>query len=368
MTLRLVEGFDWLTTGLSNGVIQQRLGASHYYMPMLFTGRIPYWGVSSNTAFSFGASLAIGGGLDLFDVRPYIYYPVPSDDEGVIGLRVYVSSGQTGTMGPVFYSSVDGPQVSVGFYPLGIIKVYRGAPGSGTLLATSSPGAYYESAWFYLEVKAKIHQSAGSVEVRLNTETIISLVDTDTCAGTTPSFNMVGLMENPGAPNGTGLSILYDDLYYTDLMGSVNNGFLGNVRVKTQFAVGNGDNIDFLIGGSSPAATNWQSVSNLAMDDTKFVYSPTIGDFDLYDMNPTINAPYVHAIQVRSCMRQDDATQRIGHNIIKTPSGTIVEGDDHYLNQSFSLYRDIFETNPDTSTFFTGTEANGTQAGPKVDS
>jgi hypothetical protein len=51
-------------------------------------------------------------------------------------------------------------------------------------------------------------------------------------------------------------------VYFNDAAGSMNNTFLGNVRVKSQFTASAGDSTQFTIGGSAPAATNWQSVLN----------------------------------------------------------------------------------------------------------
>lgn len=365
MTLRFVEGWDWI----SGGSISSILSAAEYYFEILSaTQNVVNPAISTNTAFSFGKSLRYSGAYSQFTPTPQLVYPVPARDEGYIGARVYVGHTHEGYTGPTFFDSQGGAQVTVQCGQYGIIRVWRGQPYYGTLLATSAPGAFYADEWFYLEVYAKLDNSAGEVEVRVNTETVISLVSSDTIATSRSVFDMIGLRGRSTTNATVAEDQYFDDMYYCDTDGSVNNGFLGNVRVKTQFAIADGSHIDFVIGGSSPAATNWQSVQNSALDQTKFVYSPDSGDYDLYEMNPIVNAPYVHGIQVRSSMWQDDATQRIGRNILKTPLGTIDEGVDVYLNQTPSLYRDIFELNPDTGVFYTGTEANGCEAGVKVES
>lgn len=370
MTLRLIEGFDWLPTTADNGTFQALMGQSQYYFASSLLGSPAAWNTNTTTAFNYGNSLLINYQDAQFDTLNQLYYPVGQHDEGFMGYRLLVQPDHTGWVGMTFYDAVSGGnQISIVCRPNGMVYVYRGAPFSGVLLITSDPGSFYMGSWFYLEARVVISDTVGAVEVRINTKTVIDLTVSDTQATALPYFDMVGIRGR----NSTGSAAWYenqyfDDIYFCDTAGTVNNGFLGNVRVKTQFTSADGDNIDFLIGGSSPAATNWQSVQNNSLDLTKLVYSPTVGDYDLYEMDPNVNAPYVHAVQVRTGARQDDATQRLLHNQLKTPAGTLIDGPtDHYLNQTISVYRDIYEINPDTGTFYTGTEANGTQAGFKVD-
>ncbi len=365
MTLRLIEGFDWLTTTSVDADVQGYLADAQYY----FGSGVAAWDIVTDTAFSFGKALAVNYQDAQFNSLNKMLYPVPARQEGYQGRRMKVSPNHTGYVGMTFFDAVGGDyQVSISCRPNGVIWVWRGQPFIGTLLAVSDPGVFYDNEWFFLEAYVKVDSIAGEVEIRVNTKTVISLVSSDTQNTTRALFDMVGFTGRPSTNTIWIENQIFDDLYYCDTDGSVNNGFLGNVRVKTSFTTANGSNIDFLIGGSAPAATNWQSVQNILLNQTKFVYSPTSGDYDLYAMDPNVNAPYVHAVQVRSSMWQDDATQRIGRNLLKTGAGTLIDGVDIYLNQTPSVYRDIIELNPDTGVFFTGTEANATQAGVKVES
>jgi len=370
MTLRLIEGFDWLPTTADNATFQALMGQSHYYFASSILSDPATWDINTTTAFSYGNSLRVNYTDAQYDTLNQLYYPVGPLDEGYMGYRILVQPDHTGWLGMTFYDAVSGGnQISIVCRPNGMIYVYRGAPFSGTLLITSDPGSFYMGSWFYLEAYVKIHDTAGEVQVRVNTKVVIDLIASDTNATGRPYFDMVGMRGRNSSGSAAWVENQYfDDMYFCDTAGTVNNGYLGNVRVKTQFTTADGDNIDFLIGGSAPAATNWQSVQNTSLNLTKLVYSPTVGDYDLYEIDPNVNAPYVHAIQVRTGARQDDATQRVLHNLLKTPAGTLIEpGTDFYLNQTVSVHRDIIEINPDTATFFTGTEANGTQAGFKVD-
>jgi hypothetical protein len=267
-----------------------------------------------------------------------------------------------------FYDAIsDAPQIIVSLDANGVIRIYRGGSygGGGTLLLTSYSGAYYFDEWFYLEIYCKIHATAGEVQVRVNTKTVLSLVTANTQATSLAYFDATGFGARIVSFSSPFVAAI-DDHYFCDTSGSVNNSYLGNIRIKNQLPVSNGDNIDFTPFG---AASNWQAARNTLLADTpSYNYSPTIGDYDLYNMDPILNAPVVHAIQTRMGLRQDDATQLIAHAIIKA-GGTLDEATlDHYLNQTFTYYLDIWERNPHTGVGWTGTEVNALQAGPKVDS
>jgi hypothetical protein len=367
MTLRYMDGFDYLPSGSTN--TDRLLEAGGYYLRGAGTAFNPN---ATNTAalgrFDYGECLSynttIGSQTSTLNmVRPID--PGSTFTEGYQGWAVKI--GKTSAVPTLFYfydAISDAPQVVVELGVNGVIRIYRGGSygGRGTLLLTSHAGAYYFDEWFYLEIFGKIHTTAGEVEVRVNTQTVLSLVTANTQATALPYFDSTGW----GALIISFSSVFVaaiDDHYFCDSAGTENNGFLGNVRVKCQLPVSNGDNIDFTAVG---AASNWQGARNTLLTDTIYDYSPNIGDYDLYHMDPILNAPLVHGIQTRMGLRQDDATQRIAHPVIKT-GGVEFEGViDHYLNQTYTYYFDIWELNPDTGVGWTGTEVNALQAGPKV--
>lgn len=526
MTLRIIEGFDWLPTTDDNQTIISLLGAAQYYQAGSWfdIDGMAEWRVSEDTAFDYGKALQINYVDAQFNTLNRMVYPVLAKNEGWQGYRCFIGADHTGYIGAVFMDAINGlTHLTIRCAEYGMIKVYRGTSRE-TLLATSAPGSFYTNEWFFLEVRAKIADVGGLVEVRINTKTVISLVDADTCNGIRPLFDLVGFQGRTSSGSEAWTeNIKIDDWYYCDGDGTVNKGFLGNVRVKTMAVIEAGTSTDFVVAGSQPLATlgertdrtgniirtnvspynayntllrrvlvgdnttiteirftpsdtatnvstkpvvyadnlgkpgaliasgaanlgftanveeiltlatspavtagtyywiglvmstntwglspyvssteligyvatssydapgvlsalsvapevafyavtstlmeNWQAVQNEDMGETSYVRSSTVGDYDLYDLDPSINAPFVHGIQARLGMRQDDATQRIAQAVVQIPGGTASEGQDFYLNQSFSIYRDIFELNPDTGVFYSGTEANDAQVGPKV--
>jgi hypothetical protein len=86
-------------------------------------------------------------------------------------LRLVLRRGESGA-----------PCFTVSFGAFGIIRVWRGYPG--TLLVSSAPGAFTQSQWFYCEIGGVVDGVGGAVEVRVNTQPVIALLSANTDGGT----------------------------------------------------------------------------------------------------------------------------------------------------------------------------------------
>jgi hypothetical protein len=115
------------------------------------------------------------------------------------------------------------------------------------------------------------------------------------------------------------------------------------------------------------AATNWEAASNADIDDTKYVYGTTPGDYDLYEVTPLINTPTVFGVQVTGYYRQDDATQRSVKNVIYSGT-TLDEGIEYFTNADYAATTDMWEEDPDTNDPWLYADVNNVQIGPKVES
>ncbi len=359
----MMEGFDALPVS-STDIVRLML-LNQWYTRVSNIDGAAHAVTAANTAFNYGKSYVGSSFINGFSAPAFWVYPVGAQTEGYYGGRVLVGDSHQGAGFLCFFDAANGTvQFSVSWNTFGILKAWRGEPGTGTQIGQSAFASFFDDAWFFLEVFCEVANS-GNFEVRVNTVPVMNYVSVDTQVTGVAGFDSVGFGQGSTAYGNHFESWLLDDLYFCDPTGSVNNTFLGNVRVKTQFATGAGSHTGMTIGGSAPAATNWQSVLDVLLGATKFVKSPTAGDYDLYAMDPIINAPLVHGVQVRGAYRQNDATQRISRNLLKS-GGTLVEGADNYLNQSFAVHRDIWDLNPDTGLAWTGTEVNAIEVGPKV--
>lgn len=356
MTLRLIDGFDYYpSSGLSNIAAAQGWSGS--------TASVVR---STNTAFGYGYSMGLSSSNNNDTLRRSLRGRYTSTC--VFGVRMFVPSKGPGYSIAAVDSLTAGlnRQWRLNFLETGNIDFYT---GNDVLTARTGAGSYTPGRWFYLEVKWTPALSGGSFEIRVNTVPILSLPSVQTAYGTLVGVSSRGcdLMEfGLSQISGGQTSWVWDDLYFLDDAGTLNNDYLGNVRAQYLSPVSDSV-VQWAIGGTSPAATNWQSVLNTALDDTKYVYNSVVNDRDLYNINPILNTPGVLGIEVSGSYRQDDATQRFVSNSIQTAAGGNSYGISHAINQSYTFYSDIYELNPDTGVAFTGSQINSLKIGPRVD-
>lgn len=364
MTLRIIDGFDYANTGYNQSALFAAQG---------WTGSTNELnGDSGNTAFGYGKSVGMSSGANVSVCYRNARGRVTIGS--TLGVRMWVDSG-TNVVRIGAYDTNPGNfiQWELGFDNYGVIHFYKNNGGNIRVEVAKTPAyTFFPERWFYCEIKwTPGYGTAGTFEVRVNTVTVMSLPATVTAYGTViapatlPGYDLIYFYQNH-LNDGNNQGWRWDDFYLLDAAGSVNNTFLGNVRAKYMPPVSNSTPLQFTIGGSAPAATNWQSVLNLALNDTKYVYASTVGYQDLYGIDPNLNTPTVFGVEVSGAYRQDDATQRFIKNTIKSASAT-AEGPATAINQSYTFYPDIYELDPNTGAGFTGAAVNALKIGPKVD-
>jgi hypothetical protein len=98
----------------------------------------------------------------------------------------------------------------------------------------------------------------------------LNLTGVPTSANSNP-VSMFSIFRGGGSPDDNPISY-FDDIYVNDTSGSTCNSFQGDLQGLAFLPSGMGQFTQWSIGGSAPAATNWQSVDDVAPDgDTTFV-------------------------------------------------------------------------------------------------
>lgn len=364
MALRIIDGYDYAPAAGDYPVIAAAQG---------WTGnQYHYIGYSSDTCFGYGFSQHLTGNVNVLNAYRNARGRYDSTDVLTVGFRLKMINGTSTLYFGTFdtQAEIGGDpgvdQWTLGFDNYGAISLYTG-PRTGTLVGKTTAYAFFPIEWAWIEIQWNPGSgTSGTMEVKVNTVTVLSFPACATAYGTlitpvNPGFDLFHY-NTFGANN-----ILWDDFYFLDDSGAQNTTYLGNARVKLQLPDGAGAHTQWNIGGSSPAATNWQSVLNSSLNDTKYVYEATVGDRDTYTIDPNLNTPNVFGFEVSGAYRMDDATQRVVKNSIITPgASTTVYGSDKYINQTYTFYQDIFEINPDTSVAYTGAEVNALEIGPEV--
>lgn len=241
----------------------------------------------------------------------------------------------------------------------GTISAYK---GDGTLLGTTG-AALTQGAFHYLEFKVVISDTVGTVDVRIDNVSALSLTGQDTRnGGTADAWNAVGLGP-AGIASGAAAGLVFDDLYIADGAGSTWNDFMGDMRIDCSYPNADGTNSDF---APSTGTDDYAVVDEaLANGDTDHLSSSTV------DHKTTLNFPDapvpgadILGIQVVCQARKSDAGSA-GHRALARISGTDYESAEVGLAASFLMIMSQFAVNPATSAAWTDAVFNGAEFGFK---
>lgn len=196
--------------------------------------------------------------------------------------------------------------VQVGMDATGRVTIYGPA---NTVVATSASVVLTTATWYYFEVKVVVHDTTGSVEVRVGEAVVVSYSgDTRNGAATAVQF-----MSNAAPAS----SVDFDDLYVEDA------AYLGDVTVESLSPTGNGSSSGW--GGSDGNSTD----NYLLVDDpttsnvTDYVGASASGTLDLYTMGDLPAGYSVIAIQeVIYAQKSDAGTAPTLLPVAKGQSGT----------------------------------------------
>jgi hypothetical protein len=245
----------------------------------------------------------------------------------------------------------------------GTIQVTRGLQNGTVLGSWAWPSPSY-SDWIYLEAKVVLHDSAGSVEVKMNGTTVINLTGIDTKNGGTKTvFDSVGI----GAPQTeNGVHNLIDDLYICNGAGSVNNDFLGDVAVETRYPNGNGSSSQF-VGSDGNSTDNYLLVDEAnAPNLADYVEATTSGYKDLYAIQDLVRTSGpILGVQVTDHVKNSDSGAVSARTRIKS-GATEAAGDTVAMTTTWKTMRDVWELNPDGSVAWNIAAVNALEAGVEV--
>src|ERR1700741_1139332 len=233
------------------------------------------------------------------------------------------------------------------------VAAYRG-PGSA-LLGDAVVSAWVVNQWYYVEAQVVLHDTAGSVIVKINGTTVLNLTGVDTKNGGTKTVIDSVSIANPGVNNG----MQYDDIYITNGAGSVNNDFLGDIAVETLYPSGDGSSSQW-VGSDGNSINNSLLIDEAAVPDTTdYVQSATAGNRDLYAVvNLTRTSGTIYGLMVSSYAQKSDGGDVSLKNVVKS-GVTALASAAKALVTTYLPVSSILETNPDTTTAWTVSDVNG---------
>ena len=160
----------------------------------------------------------------------------------------------------------------------GRMQVIRVVDSAETVLGQSKPCVAPAGSYFYFECKVFFDASEGAVEIRLNELPALTVAGVDTRSG---FLQALPLLYGLGAYGAAVPAVYFDDTFFWDDSGALNNDFLGPCRVWTLFPSGDTVQADWTVQG---AGTGYQAI--LTSDgDTSYIVAdaPAVSEF-LFDM------------------------------------------------------------------------------------
>lgn len=237
------------------------------------------------------------------------------------------------------------------------IRAYN---GDEELLGTSSNAVPLNN-WFYIEFKVTFNATSGSVEVRVNGTTYLTLTSKDTISTANAYANRIYV----GA-NYHDADVYWDDIYVCDTSGSYNNDFLGDITIETLHPSGAGNSSQL----TPSAGSNYENVDDATDidDDTTYNEGSTVGYKDTYAMDDMTGTGTIKAVAFNLCARKTDAGSKGIQQIARVNSTDYDIGSAEGLFDNYKIYQGIAEVNPDDSAAWEAADVNGMEAGVEIDS
>lgn len=238
-------------------------------------------------------------------------------------------------------------------------EVYRNA----TLLGTSSGKTVVYQTYHYFEIKFKISDTVGYVQMWLDGVQILNLAATqDTLEGSNAYVRQFSV-----GPFHSNIATRFDDMYILDTGGSApHNDRLGDVRVDPIRATGAGSNTDF----SPSAGSNYENVDESPGpdDDTTYNDGDALNEKDSYQMGDLeALGTTIFALKHQMTVKKTDAGVVKVKPVVRSNSIDYV-GDEKTLTAGYTIEAHIWTDNPDDSAAWEEADINGCELGAQITS
>jgi hypothetical protein len=278
----------------------------------------------------------------------------------IVGLRFkYSALPSYGARGVcVFWDAFGTSLMDVQLFPDGSLSLWRNGVQVGGSSAFTPPGVIHANTWAHLGLDITFSTTSGNAQMWVNSVSRLNLTGVPTSANSNP-VSMFSIFRGGGSPDDNPISY-FDDIYVNDTSGSTCNSFQGDLQGLAFLPSGVGQFTQWSIGGSAPAATNWQSVDDVAPDgDTTFVSAGSTGLKDTYGVgNLPSNVMEIVSVSTALYAKTDSAGSGAGAKIAAViGNGTTTStGTDFSLNTGYAYGLQYYGTNPLTATAWSLTD------------
>lgn len=224
---------------------------------------------------------------------------------------------------------------------------------NGTVLATGAT-ILQLSQYYFVELKVTIADAGGTADLHLNGVSDATFTG-DTKNTANASANQIFLGDNASQNLGW-----WDDWYACDGTGSINNDFLGDVKVELLVPTGAGNSTQF----TPSTGSNWQNVDEaLSNDDTDYNSSATAAQKDTFATSDLATASgTVKGMMQTVVFRKDDAGGRTIRTVVRS-GATDYTGTTTTVLDTYSGVYHVREVDPATSAAWTIANVNAVQVG-----
>lgn len=229
----------------------------------------------------------------------------------------------------------------------GTLSIRTGAASASPLFTTPTPVVVAE-AYQHIECAVTFAGASSAIEVRVNSVTVISLVDVTIPGGLCAQ---VSFGKNVTVAINT-ITVDIDDVFAWDGTGTTNNDFLGDRRVRTIYPDADTATDEWAVIG---AVNGFAAINEASQDgDTTYIEAspdvPVTSEFELQDLPSSTGA--IAAIQTYVMQRKTEAGD--GNTQTSLISGvSVADGSERPITEAYTYWMDIFETDPDTGSAWT---------------
>lgn len=336
MSVVLVDGFDHYngnTQAIAKGwtaVFTNTTGAGRFSG---YAARITPTGVSGNT---YAPAVQLPSSLTTL----------------CVGVAIKLdSTGITYPSDQVILRSSDASNFNI--VRLGIDSSFRlfVRNNSGTTLCTGTT-VLSPNVWNYVEIKATIHASTGSVEVRLNGAASAECSASSLNLGSSP-IARVALQITSSNSTGGGW---FDDMYVDDA------AFCGDVRVETLYPTANGASTDFV----ASAGSAYQCIDEAPASSSDYIYENVTGRKSTFAFGDLVTTSgTVHAVQTTMFAAKTDSGYRSIAPVIRQSSINYEHLTESVLASEYTFHKQVYNADPAGSAW-TIANVNGNEYGVKV--
>lgn len=270
-----------------------------------------------------------------------------SQQTWIVGMRMKVTN--LPTLSPWYFLKFQDSatvHVQIGIGTDGTLKAYR-----NTSLLGSSTNALTTDTLYYVEVKVKIDDSVGTVDIHVNGVSWLSLSGQDTRNAGNASANAIYWGQGTTAVS---TYTYYCDVYIADTQAGQVTDFIGPQRCDARFFTADGNYTDWT---PSTGANRYGVVDdNPANDDTDYATGAAGNKMTLKTLALGYTPATIYGVKLTGVMKKTaSGTINVKRLARKSStdysSGNLAPPDTSYLHIS-----EVLETDPATSAAFTKTD------------